>query len=115
MIGYSLPLTGLVAILLAALSVYAVFTNKQEPVPLFNFPAISIPVSSLMAEVPNSANMPEVELFPADTLNAPANTTAHLFLMGFMVTAGGKIASLGTYLLRPIVIKAKEDNGQKTA
>lgn len=127
-LGYILISFGIMAIIYAVLSVYSVFTKKSKPVQLFNFEGISLDASQLVPQVPQDLpdNLPpeasqllnqqnlssqKAELIPASVLNDSTNIFAHLFLMGFIASAGQKIASLGTRLVRPINVKlrAKEE------
>lgn len=94
--GYLFIAVGVGLIAFAALSVYFVFTGRATPFALFNFDGVSIALDP---------KLPEVEVFPADMLNSTTNTLAHLFLMGFIASVGTKIASLGTNLVRPIIVK----------
>ncbi|OIO14865.1 hypothetical protein COV53_06940 [Candidatus Gottesmanbacteria bacterium CG11_big_fil_rev_8_21_14_0_20_37_11] len=117
-IGYTLIVLGLIIILLSTLNVYNVFTNRGEPIKLFNFSGISLnPTQMISNNLPpeatkiitqNQSN--NVELIPADMLNKTSNIGAHLLLMGFLISVGFKISSLGTMLVRPIIIKLKQQN-----
>lgn len=116
-IGYLLLVVGILIIVASAFSTYAVYTDKTEPVKLFHFKPISLNTNEIIA-----ANLPaemsgsltqqptqvqQTELIPAEMLNDTTNIFAHLFLMGFIASVGYKIASLGTQLIRPIVVKMK--------
>lgn len=121
--GFFLLFAGIVLIIYAALSTYQVFSKKASPINLFSFSGISMDPSQF---IPQSSINPEIsqllkqsqgiqtskktEMIPADLINDPANIFAHLMLMGFLATIGFKLASLGTMLVRPIVVhlKAKE-------
>lgn len=109
--GYGLLFVGLALIAFAVFSVYTVFTGRAQPVNVFSFDSISVPLSSLMQGA-GEASLPtggaELELFKADALNKTTNTFAHLFLMGFVASAGFKVATLGTNLIRPIVVKVND-------
>lgn len=116
--GYLLLFVGIVVIIFSAFSVYSVFTKRSKPIELFSFSGISLDPSSLLpSDLPLEArqlmqqqNTKKVEMFPAEMINGPINTYAHLFLMGFIASIGFKLAQLGTLLVRPIVVhlKAKE-------
>lgn len=97
--GYSLLILGLAIILIAGLNIYAVFTGQAQIIKLFNFPAISL---ELAKGVP-------MEVASADMVNGSINLFAHLFLVGFFVNVGYKISSLGIELIRPVVVKLKEE------
>ena len=123
-VGYLLIGSGLIVMVLASLSVYSVFTKKSAPVQLFNFGPISLDASQLIpqdlpegaGEIINkqSSGLPKAELLPANVLNDSSNVFAHHFLMGFIVSVGYKIASLGAVLVRPVNVKlrAKEEKPQ---
>lgn len=120
-VGYLLIFAGLIAMILASLSVYSVFTKKSSAVKLFNFGPITLDASQLIpqdipagaGEIVNqqSAQLPEAELVPANVLNDSANVFAHLFLMGFIVSVGFKISSLGTMLVRPVRVNLRTKEG----
>ena len=129
-VGYALLSVGLIIMFYAMLQIYLVFTNQIKPIPIFSAQSASFDLSSLMQSLP-TYNLPgnapanlklpskagKVDLLSADTLNQTLNMTSEFFLMSFLVGFGGKIASLGITLVRPIVVKlkAKEvaiDNGQ---
>lgn len=133
--GYILLVTGVAVIVVSTFSVYQVFTKKVQPVKLFNFKGIRLDPSQLInqdftqnlptnlppeaLELLNQQNRPltkSTEIISADLINDSSNIFAHLFLMGFIASAGFKLASLGVMLARPIVVKlrAKEVTTEKT-
>lgn len=103
--GYILIVAGIVVMMLAATSVYSVFTGSSQPFALFNFKPVSIPLNILVPEMPVQRNAANFEIFPAEILNSTTNTLAHLFLMGFVVSVGFKLAMIGVNLVRPITVK----------
>ena len=117
-IGYILLCVGIVVIALSGYSVYAVFTKQAEPVKLFNFKGIGIDVNQVISNSlpPEIAQMvtknqkpQSTEIISADILNETSNFVAHYILMGFIASLGFKIATLGTTLVRPVVVKLKEN------
>ena len=106
-IGYTLLVCGIAIILFTAFNVYFVFTKQAQSIQLFNFPAISLDMSQSLG-VPLPKSKP-TELISADILNQSSNVFAHLFLMGFIASIGQKLANLGVQLVRPIVVKLKEN------
>ena len=120
-VGYILLIVGTLVIFASAFSAYEVFTKKTEPIQLFNFSGISINMANLLgsgdgltaeqqaALERQKASIKPQEIVSASMINDTSNFAAHLFLMGFLVTVGYKVASLGVNLLRPIVVKAKEE------
>lgn len=106
--GYLLLGLGLVIILISALNIYLIFTGKTHPVQIFNFSGISLDLSSTLGLPSTGLKTAPSELVSPALLNDTTNLFAHLFLVGFFVNVGGKIASLGIELLRPVVVKLKE-------
>lgn len=111
--GYTLLGVGLLVIFLSVFSVYQVFTKKASAIQLFSFPGVSIDLGKVIAsQMPTNDPMPAAplmqEVIPANVLNESANIAAHLFLMGFIGSAGYKVASLGVQMLRPIHVTVKE-------
>lgn len=105
-IGYSLLAIGILIIVFSALNIVFVFTGKALPVQLFNFPAISLDMGQSLG-LPKAVGVQPTELISANILNQTSNLFIHLFLMGFLVSVGQKLASLGVELLRPVIIKIK--------
>ena len=103
-VGYTLLIIGIMVIVLSALNVYAVFTGQMLPVQLFHLSGISLDLSQYTGVKTKPA-----ELVPAETLNQTSNLAAHLFLMGFIASMGQKLASLGVKLIRPIVVKLRDE------
>ncbi len=118
MTGYTLLISGVLIILFSFFSVISVFTKRTPPVQLFNMKGITLDSSALAPQMDfgsipgmnNTQTTPAkpIELFPSEDLNTSANIFAHLMFMGFLLSVGAKIASLGTDLLRPIVIKSSQ-------
>lgn len=108
MIGYALLAIGIAVIVFAAINVYMVFTKQIPPIQLFSFPAVGLDAGALMDTKPPAGSSPKLEILPANVLNDSSNIFAHLFLMGFIVSIGYKISSLGVMLLRTIEVKVNE-------
>jgi len=109
-IGYILILVGLVTIVVATFNVYQVFTKQAQPINVFDLEGIKMSLAGVM-ELPAGVEAPELDLIPSSTLNQTTNLMAHLFLMGFIVNVGAKIASIGSSLVRPINVSIK-NNGK---
>jgi hypothetical protein len=103
-IGYILLIAGFVVIVYSVMNVLNVFQGKSEPFNLFSFDSIAIDLGKLTDQpIPASANLKQ-ELVSEDLINKPINLTAHFFLMGFIASAGFKIAQVGVLLIRPIKV-----------
>ena len=115
-IGYLLIFTGVLVMLAATFNIYNIFILKERPVNLINMPSISLDMSNMVgAEVPpeqlealKSQGKLTTELMSGEALNQPLNLAAHLFLVGFFLNSGYKLASLGVQFVRPIKVKLRE-------
>lgn len=107
-VGYSLLSTGILLIIISVVSVFMVFTNRSAPYAfmqpgpvIFDLQLPADASSSRMVHVP-------IDLSKIMPLAPMTNIFIHLVLMGFVASAGAKLAGIGVNLVRPIVIKAKE-------
>ena len=91
-IGYGLLLLGLGIIFFAIFSSFSVFNGKTPP-QIFNVEPSTKPVTVSGQEMPN------MELIPTDYLNQSGNLTFFMLFMFFLVSAGGKISSIGVSML----------------
>ncbi|OGM21789.1 hypothetical protein A2863_00695 [Candidatus Woesebacteria bacterium RIFCSPHIGHO2_01_FULL_38_9b] len=109
--GYLLVLLGIIIMAIASYSVYSVFTNKAKPVSFFKLPGVALDLGSFVSQeetaVPAGQSL-KTELVSPEIINEPMNLLAHLLLMGFIVNAGYKLASLGVQFVRPIKVTIKE-------
>jgi hypothetical protein len=132
LLGYGLLFLGIFIMFFSSLQVYLVFTKRVSPVRFFNFPPITFDAASLVPQVGERidlsqfVNLPgmqgvdlsrlqqndtkvqpkQFELFSAAMLNDPANLGATVFLYGFVLNVGYKLAGLGVQLVRVIVVRA---------
>lgn len=98
----------------AFIYILLVFTGKREPVELFNIPAPKLDMGMFMPDTSSfgtSITLPktEMEIIPTDQFNKLLNLSVTFFLMGFVMTFGFKIASLGVMFLRPVKVSIKQD------
>ncbi len=115
LVGYLLLSLGLVIIGFACLSVYQVFSGSWKPVSVFSFSGISVNTLDLIGDKLSPVQKaqlanPKIQLVSQDLLNEPLNLAAHLFLMGFVVSVGFRIGSLGVQLIRTINVNVNENN-----
>lgn len=107
--GYVLLGVGLAIIILSALNILFIFTGQAHPVKFFNFPAVNLDLSSALGLPSTGAKTAPSELISSAMLNDSSNLLIHLFIVGFFVNVGYKISSLGIELLRPVVVKLREE------
>ncbi len=96
-------LTGISIMLASAVCVLFVFTRTMTPVPLFDLPPLKMDPSMFMPSSLGGITIPKgnsapIELYPRESINFIANVSAHIFLAGFFVNVGFKLASLGIQL-----------------
>jgi hypothetical protein len=111
-IGYILLALGIIIILSAGVSVFSVLTRSSKPIQFIPAAAVtseaSVPKTQTIQGV--EVQMPSINEMvgiSADSLVFITNLTIHLFLMGFIVNVGFKVASLGVQLVRPIIVDLK--------
>lgn len=117
--GYSLLIIGLIIMIITVINMIMVFTNKAEPVSLFDISADSSSgslnvndlISQLQQNNPQTVNQaipqPKINILPPEVLNKTLNISTHFFFMTFILGFGYKLASLGIQLIRPINVKLK--------
>jgi hypothetical protein len=91
-IGYALLMIGLGIIFFSIFSSFSIFNGKTPP-QIFNIESSTKPV------IVNGQELPSMELVPADYLNQSGNLTFFMLFMFFLVSAGGKISSIGVSIL----------------
>lgn len=110
-VGYVLLFLGIIIIFFSAFSVYGVFSKKIKPVQFFAIgdAPIEIPIAG------QTTSGGGIDI-PIEAVSDPLNSFAHLALMMFIGGVGFKIASLGTMLVRPVVVKlkGKEPSGKSS-
>ena len=104
-VGYVLLAVGAISIILAACSVFNVFTEATVPPAIFEMKSItiSIPAGEFTPPV-------EAELLPGAEISQIVNMILWLILMLFVITAGGKIGGLGVKLIRDIKVEVKRED-----
>ena len=113
-IGYTLLAFGVVVILFAGLSTYRVFTKVDKPISIITNTQTEVSekpktqvIQGVEVQMPNFNDL--IGMSP-EMLIYITNLTIHLFLMGFIVNIGFKIATIGTQLVRPIVVDLRAKN-----
>ena len=104
-IGYVLLAVGAISIILAACSVFNVFTEATVPPAIFEMKDITIPISG-------GGGMPtaEIEVLSGTEISQITNMMLWFILMIFIITAGGKLGGLGVKLVRGIKVEVKRED-----
>ncbi len=121
--GYILIVLGLAIVCIAGWNGLMVFTGKAEPIRIF----ISSQIPSSATQIPQSSGQsnevlaslqPVLSSLVGQTMGPnmekPINITIHFLILGFFVTIGFRIASIGAMLVRSITYKIKEVVSQQT-
>ena len=114
-VGYILLILGIAVIIISVASVYNVMTGKSKPAQIFTSKGISLDLAALTGGLTSEQreNMARqdlstiTEVVTPELLNPALNLISHLFLMGFIASAGFKVAVIGTTLVRPIKVNLK--------
>ncbi|MBI4136427.1 hypothetical protein HY469_00030 [Candidatus Roizmanbacteria bacterium] len=113
--GYVLLYGGLILILFATVNIILVLTAKIDPIAFYKPEDISLDFSWMIPsyQIPGlpEAIRPEETQSPSvksEVLANSLNVLLHLFLMGFLVNVGSRIATLGTNLIRPVIVKLNQ-------
>lgn len=121
-IGYLLLVVGLIIMVYSVIDMIMVFTDKKEPVSLFNISSdkasgsldINNLISQLQQNNPELTNQtipqPKIDILPPEVLNKTLNISVHFFFMTFVLGFGYKLSSLGIQLIRPINVKLKSNS-----
>ena len=98
-IGYTLLILGVILLLFSIVEMVNVYTGNASPPNLLSLSDISIPLGQ------NGTN---VSLIHGAQVSQVANLFFWFILMGFLLFAGGKIASLGVNMIKDIKVEIRE-------
>ncbi len=98
-IGYILLTLGVILLLFSIFEMINVYTGNASPPNLFNLSDISLPTGQ------GGTN---VSVIQGAQLSQLPNLFFWFILMGFVLFAGGKIASLGVSMIKDIKVEIKE-------
>ncbi len=122
-IGYLCLCIGILAICLAGYNGYQVFTGQIQPITAYEIGKTTIgntlPKISLQGSEQSSIASALTPMLQS-TLNAaidksmekPINITVHILLLGFFASLGQKLATIGTTLVRPIVVQGQSTTNE---
>jgi hypothetical protein len=97
-IGYTLLILGIILLLFSIVEMITVYYGYTPPPKLFNLQDISLPGD-------NGSNISLIQGAQASQL---PNLFFWFLLMGFVLLAGGKIASLGVSMIKDIKVEISE-------
>lgn len=97
-IGYALLTLGVILLFFSIYQMVNVYTGNTPPPNLFTFSDISLPLDQ-------GTN---VSLIQGAQLSQLPNLFFWFILMGFVLLAGGKIATLGVSMIKDIKVEIKE-------
>jgi hypothetical protein len=97
-VGYALLVLGIVLLLFSIYEMVNVYTGNASPPNLFNFSDVSLPTGQ------NGTNATAIQ---GAQLSQVPNLFFWFILMGFVMFAGGRIASLGVNMLKDIKVEVQ--------
>jgi hypothetical protein len=103
-VGYLLIVVGLGIIFFALFTASQIFSGSKSPPALFRMEKSSKPISI------GGVEMPGLEFIPIEYLNLSGNLTFFLLFMWLLLSAGGRVASIGVGM---ISIKTAESVKEK--
>jgi len=101
-IGYILLFFGVIAIILSGLNAFNILTRKSNPIEFINKEIVSTITPNELSK--NQVSLNQMLNIDNDTITLIGNIGIHLLILGFIMKAGFHLASLGTMLVRPIVV-----------
>ena len=101
-IGYILLFFGVMAIILSGLNAFNILTRKSNPIEFINKEIVSTITPSELSK--NQVSLDQMLNIDNDTIALITNIGIHLLILSFIMKAGFHLASLGTMLVRPIVV-----------
>lgn len=93
--GYALIAIGLIIIFGCIFNVLGILAKQATPVRLFSFSGLSFDLGTALPGM-NAKQ----EIVSGKELSDTVNLFAHIVLLGFIINAAGKIAQIGTNLVR---------------
>ena len=101
-IGYILLFFGVMAIILSGLNAFNILTRRSNPIEFVNKEIVSTITPSELSK--NQVSLDQMLNIDNDTIALITNIGIHLLVLSFILKAGFHLASLGTMLVRPIVV-----------
>lgn len=107
-IGYFLIFIGVATLFITSLNAFNILTKKQKPIEFINKETVS---SITPSKNENPVTLNQVLNIDTETITLITNLGIHLLMLSFIMKAGFHLASLGTMLLRPIVVDVNTKKG----
>ncbi len=101
-IGYILIFFGVAAIVLSGLNAFNILTRKSSPIEFVTKDIVS--TISPSENLNNQVSLNQLLNIDNETITLIINIGIHLLILSFVMKAGFHLASLGTMLVRPIIV-----------
>lgn len=102
LVGYILIFFGVMAIIFSGLNAFNILTKRSNPIEFVNKDIVSEISPSVNSK--NQVSLNQILNVDSKTITLATNIGIHLLLLGFLMRAGFYLASLGTMLVRPIIV-----------
>jgi len=100
-IGYVLIVVGVLLIVLPLWQTYNIFTGKALPPQVFTKPVtLQVDENASPLDVQKQMQNAFIKVLPIDLINNTLNLVNWLFLMWVLIYGGGKIADIGTKMIK---------------
>lgn len=110
-VGYILLLLGVLTIVFSSINAFNILTRKINPIKFVNEDLVSVIAPSNTLN--NQVSLNQMLNIDNDTISLITNIGVHLLILGFIMKAGFHLASLGTMLVRPIIVDLNAKLPQK--
>lgn len=101
-IGYFLIFFGVMIIIFSGLNAFSILTKRSDPIEFVNKEIVS--AISPSETLKNQVSLNQMLNIDGETITLITNIGIHLLLLSFVMKAGFHLASIGTMLVRPIVV-----------
>lgn len=102
LVGYILIFLGVIIIISSGLNVFNILTKRSDPIEFVNKEIVSTISPSVISK--NQVSLNQMFNIDGETIKFISNIGIHLLLLSFVMKAGFHLASLGTMLVRPIIV-----------
>ena len=110
-VGYILLFFGVLAIVFSGINALNILTRKVNPIEFVTKDIVSVITPS--ETLKNQVSLNQMLNIDDQTISLVTNIGIHLLILGFLMRAGFHLASLGTMLVRPIIVDLNTKLPQK--
>jgi hypothetical protein len=102
LVGYILLFLGVVIIIFSGFNAFNILTKRSDPIKFINKEIVTSITPSVTSN--NQVSLNQMFNIDGETITLITNIGIHLLLLSFVMKAAFHLASLGTMLVRPIIV-----------